>query len=187
MNQTPQHLQDAKELLSTNGFTTNGVWYHGTSSALLPSIQEQGLNRSGDIALNQAAKNTMSTIGNHYTESVEPVFLTQSKELAYYWASQTVHKRYVRFEGDEEPIVIAVNLPPLQREKVKPDVGAMSLLLMESGERFMANLAKIYQKNGLDTPDIDLKNADRMAFLNKLGMAYINQDISAEYIEQVTA
>ncbi len=32
----------------------------------------------------------MATIGNNYTESVEPVFLTQSKELAYYWAQQTI-------------------------------------------------------------------------------------------------
>jgi hypothetical protein len=187
MNPTPQHLQDAKNLLSTDGFATNGIWYHGTSSALLPSIQEQGLNRSGDIALNQAAKNTMATIGNHYTESVEPVFLTQSKELAYYWASQTVHNRHIRFEGDEEPVVVAVNLSQPQQEKVKPDVGAASLLLMESGEKFMVNLAQIYQNSGLDTPDIDLMNADRMTFLNKLGMAYINQDISVEFIEQVTA
>ncbi|MGF1765161.1 hypothetical protein [Aliivibrio kagoshimensis] len=187
MNRTPQHLQDAKDLLSTDGFATNGLWYHGTSSALLPSIQEQGLNRSGDIAINQAAKNTMTTIGNHYTELVEPVFLTQSKELAYYWASQTVHKRHVRFEGEEEPIVIAINLPQPQREKIKPDVGAVSLLQMESGERFMANLATIYQNSGLEAPDIDLRNTDRMDFLRLLGMAYINQDIHIDCVQLVIA
>ncbi|MGR5456567.1 hypothetical protein ACPV5N_22030, partial [Vibrio alfacsensis] len=90
MTTVPSYLQDAKELLSQDGFATSDVWYHGTSSALLSSIQGQGLKRSGDKALNQAAKKTMATIGNNYTESVAPVFLTQSKELAYYWAQQTV-------------------------------------------------------------------------------------------------
>jgi hypothetical protein len=185
MTTVPKYLQDAKQLLTSDGFQTGAVWYHGTSSALLTSIQGQGLKRSGDKALNQATKNTMATIGNHYTESVEPIFLTQSRELAHYWATQTVRDRSVRFNESEEPIVLAVTLSDKQNEKVKPDVGAASLLLMETGEKFMGHLAKIYQQCGLPAPDIDLKSADRMAYINKLGMAYIDQDISLANVEVV--
>jgi hypothetical protein len=186
MTIAPTYLQDANELLSNDGFATSDIWYHGTSSALLASIQGQGLKRSGDKALNQAAKTTMATIGNNYTESVEPVFLTQSKELAYYWAQQTVRERSVRFEGDEQPIVLAVTLSEKQREKIKPDVGAMSLLLMEDGEQFMAHLTSIYDRNGISGPNIDLMKAERMEFLHKLGMAYIDQDISLANIDLLT-
>lgn len=186
MISTPPYLQDAKSLLTQDGFATNDIWYHGTSSALLASIQGQGLKRSGDKALNDAAKNTMATIGNDYTESVEPVFLTQSRELAHYWATQTVRERSARFEGDETPIVLSVELSEKQRGKIKPDVGAMSLLMMDSGEQFMAHLAAVYERCGLSGPDIDLKSADRMEFLNKLGMAYIDQDISLACVALVT-
>ncbi|MGR5095955.1 hypothetical protein ACPV5O_18595 [Vibrio maritimus] len=181
--QTPPHLQDAKALLSDKGFATSNTWYHGTSSALVASIQAQGLKRSGDKALNEVAKSTMATIGNQYTEIVEPVFLTQSKELAYYWAQQTVRERSMRFEGVEEPIVLQVNLNEKQQTSVKPDVGAMSLLMMRDGEAYMAHIAKLYQDNNLAVPEIDLRNADRMAFLDTLGMAYIDQDVSCASIE----
>ncbi|MCL9775641.1 hypothetical protein [Vibrio methylphosphonaticus] len=186
MTDTPLYLQDTPQLLSDDGFATSDIWYHGTSSALLASIQGQGLKRSGDKALNEAAKNTMATIGNNYTESVEPVFLTQSKELAYYWATQTVRERSARFEGSEQPIVLSVTLSEKQNANVKPDVGAMSLLLMDSGEQFMAHLASLYEKNGLAVPNIDLRNADRMAFVKQLGMAYINQDISLACVTLLT-
>lgn len=181
--QTPPHLQDAKTLLSDKGFATSNTWYHGTSSALVASIQAQGLKRSGDRALNEVAKATMATIGNQYTEIVEPVFLTQSKELAYYWAQQTVRERSMRFEGVEEPIVLQVNLNEKQQTNVKPDVGAMSLLMMRNGEAYMAHIAKLYQDNNLAIPEIDLRNADRMAFLDTLGMAYIDQDVCRASIE----
>ncbi|GAL22674.1 hypothetical protein JCM19235_4632 [Vibrio maritimus] len=125
----------------------------------------------------------MATIGNQYTEIVEPVFLTQSKELAYYWAQQTVRERSMRFEGVEEPIVLQVNLNEKQQTSVKPDVGAMSLLMMRDGEAYMAHIAKLYQDNNLAIPEIDLRNADRMAFLDTLGMAYIDQDVSRASIE----
>lgn len=185
MTQTPVHLQDAKDLLTADGFEITDIWYHGTSSALLASIKGQGLKRSGDKALKQAAKSTMATIGNDYTESIEPVFLTQSKELAYYWAEQAIRDRSVRFEGDEDPIVLAVTLSEKQRAKVKPDVGAASLLLMDAGEKYMAHLAIIYERCGFTGPDIDLMKADRMEFLSKLGMAYIDQDISLACVEVV--
>lgn len=186
MTNTPAFLQDAKNLLTEQGFATSDIWYHGSSSALVDSIKQQGLKRSGDKALKEAAKKTMATIGNSYTESIEPVFLTQSKELAFYWAQQTVRNRSVRIEGDEQPVVLSVKLPEKLNTQVKPDVGAASLLLLKEGENFMAYLAGIYQANGLCAPDIDLMRADRLEYLNKLGMAYINTDIDTSCLDVVT-
>jgi hypothetical protein len=185
MNEAPLFLQDAASRLTKKGFTHDDVWYHGTSSALLESIKKQGLQRSGDKALNQSTKKTMATIGNHYTETIEPVFLCPSKELAYYWAQQRVRERSVRFEGIEEPIVLEIKLPHELLSKVKPDVGAMSLLLLEEGERYLAYVAKLTQNHGLPELDIDLQKADRMEYLEKLGMAYLDQDISVEYINLI--
>ncbi len=179
---TPTFLQDSKYLLTKQGFAASNTWYHGTSSALIGSIKEHGLKRSGDQVLKAAAKKTMATIGNHYTESVEPVFLTQSKELAYYWAQQAIRNRSVRIEGTELPAVIVVNLPEALNSKVKPDVGAASLLLVKEGEKFMAFLAGIYLENNFETPNIDLMKADRLEYLNKLGMAYYDADIDASLL-----
>jgi len=179
---TPTFLQDSKYLLTKQGFAASNTWYHGTSSALIGSIKEHGLKRSGDQVLKAAAKKTMATIGNHYTESVEPVFLTQSKELAYYWAQQAIRNRSVRIEGTELPTVIAVNLPEALNNKVKPDVGAASLLLVKEGEKFMAFLTGIYLENNFETPNIDLMKADRLEYLNKLGMAYYDADIDASLL-----
>ncbi|AMO67121.1 hypothetical protein [Zhongshania aliphaticivorans] len=186
MTNTPTFLKDANNVLRDQGFATSNVWYHGTSSALVDSIKTQGLKRSGDKVLKNAAKQTMATIGNSYTESIEPVFLTQSKELAFYWAQQTVRNRSVRVEGNEHPVVFAVSLPEGLNAKVKPDVGAASLLLLKEGEDFMAYLAGIYQENGFGIPDIDLMKADRLEYLTVLGMAYINSDISANYLKLVS-
>jgi len=182
MSNVPAHLQDAKDILTNQGFTTSDIWYHGTSSALLASIKEQGLKRSGDKALKQTAKKTMATIGNSYTESIEPIFLTQSKELAYYWAEQTLRERSVRFEGEEQAVVLAVKLPEELLSKVKPDVGAASMLMVKSNS-YLADLAEIYKANGQQLPEIDPVTADRMTYLNILGMAYINQNIDAQYLE----
>lgn len=178
----PASLQDAKELLTSDGFATGDIWYHGTSSALRASIFNQGLKRSGDKAMNQAAKQTMATIGNSYAVSVEPVFLTQSKEVAYYWASQTVRNRSVRIEGEEQPIVLAVTLPSEEAGKVRPDVGAASLLMIPEGETYLAYIAGLYEKAGVPVPAIDLRSAGRMEFLNKLGMAYYDQDIAPQHL-----
>jgi len=182
MSNAPDHLQDAKDLLSETGFASNNTWYHGTSSALLESIRSQGLKRSGDKALKQTAKKTMATIGNSYTESIEPIFLTQSKELAYYWAEQTLRERSVRFEGEEQAVVLAIKLPEELLNKVKPDVGAASMLMVKSNS-YLADLAEIYKANGQQLPEIDPVTADRMTYLNILGMAYINQNIDAQYLE----
>jgi len=186
MSNTPAYLQDAKDLLSDKGFATGDVWYHGTSSALVGSIKADGLKRSGDRAMKQAAKSTMATIGNTYTESVEPVFLTQSKELAHYWAEQAVRDRSVRFEGEESPVVLAVTLPSEQLAKVRPDVGAASLLMLPTGEKFMAHLAGIYEANGVEIPEVDLMKADRMEYLDKLGMAYFDADVPADCVTEIT-
>ncbi|MFT7404727.1 MAG: hypothetical protein ACI955_001795 [Zhongshania sp.] len=186
MAATPAFLKDATDLLSEQGFASSEIWYHGTSSALVNSIKEQGLKRSGDKALKSAAKKTMATIGNSYTESIEPIFLSQSKQLAFYWAEQTVRDRSVRVEGNEQPVVIAVKLPEELNLKVKPDVGAASLLLLKEGEDFMGYLAGIYQENGFGIPEIDLMKADRLKYLSVLGMAYINADIDASYLEIMT-
>ncbi len=187
MSETPSYLQDATDLLTKEGFATSDVWYHGTSSALVNSIESYGLKRSGDKAMNQAAKSTMATVGNTYTESTEPVFLTQSKELAYYWAEQTVKERSVRFEGEEKSVIFAVKLPEELNTKVKPDVGAATLLMVKEGEAYMAYAAKIYQNCDRAVLDIDLMTAGRLEYLNKLGMAYINQDIDPEYVSLVSS
>ena len=182
MSELPEIFQDPTDILTDQGFATGTVWYHGTSSGLVNSILQDGLKRSGDKAMKQAAKQTMATIGNNYTESFEPVFLTQSKELAYYWAEQAVRNRKVRFEADETPALIEVTIPDELLPGVKTDVGAASLLMVKEGEAYLAYVASIYEKAGLPAPEIDLMKADRMDYLNKLGMAYYEKDISAEHI-----
>lgn len=186
MSAIPAYLKDAKDLLTEQGFATSHVWYHGTSSELLESIKQQGLKRSGDKALKDATKKTMATIEHEFEASVEPVFLTPSKELAYYWAEQTVRERKARLGSDDQPIVLAVTLPEAVNAKVKPDVGAASLLLLEEGEHFLACLAKIYQENNAGVPEIDLRNADRMEYLTTMGMAYLDEDIDASCVSAVT-
>lgn len=186
MADIPTYLKDAKDLLSKQGFATGDTWYHGTSAALVDPIQAEGLKRSGDQALKEATKKTMATIEHEFEASLEPVFLTQSKELAFYWAQQTVQQRQLRLGSEEQPVVLAVKLPEALNAKVKPDVGAASLLLLEEGEHFMAYLAGIYQENDCGIPEIDLMKADRMEYLNTLGMAYVDADIDATCVQLVT-
>jgi hypothetical protein len=185
MSTTPAFLQDAKELLTNDGFATGDVWYHGTSSALLESIQKQGLSRAGDKAMKHVQKSTMATIGDSMTESHDPICLTQSKELAYFWASQTVRDRSVRFEGEETPVVLAVKLPKEFEEQVRPDTGAAGMLMVDGGGKFMDFLKELYKKNEITLPEIDPIRSDRSVYLNFLGMAYIDKNIPPEYIELV--
>ena len=58
--------------------------------------------------------------------------------------------------------------------------------MMSVGEQFMAHLAKVYQENDIAGPDIDLRTADRMDYLNKLGMAYIDEDISRACVVELS-
>lgn len=185
MSDTPVFLKDAKDLLTEQGFATSHTWYHGTSSELVDSIKQNGLKRSGDKASQEAAKKAMKTIGHEYEAVDEPIFLTQSKELAYYWAEQRVRDRTVRLLGEGEAVVLAVTLPGELGAKVKPDVGAASLLMLKEGESYMAYLAGIYQELNMGIPEIDLMKADRMEFLNTLGMAYYDDDIDASYVTAI--
>ena len=50
----------------------------------------------------------------------------------------------------------------------------------------MAYLAAIYQEHDCGTPEIDLMKADRMEYLNTLGMAYFDGDIDSVYLHLVT-
>lgn len=188
MFELPEIYNDLSAVLSKNGFVIpdNGVWYHGTSSALVGSILESGLKRSGDVDINQAAKKTMATIGNSYTEQREPVFLTQSKALAYFWALQCVRRRQVRFGGEEKPVVLAVELDEDLRAKVRPDVGAASLLMLKEGEQFMDFVVGLYAQADAGEVDIDLMKADRDEYLRKLGMAYLDYDVAKESVSTVS-
>lgn len=187
MTELPEIFNDIDSVLTKDGFSVSpdGVWYHGTSSALVDSIKQNGLNRSGDSAINQAAKNTMATIGNSYTEQREPVFLTQSKALAYFWAQQCVRRRQVRFGQEETPAVIELKLDKDLHEQVRPDVGAASLLMLKEGEEFMAFVAGLFERAGAGYLDIDLRKANRDEYLSKLGMAYLDLDVSSSSIEAV--
>jgi hypothetical protein len=185
MTDTPSHLQDGSELLTADGFSTSHVWYHGTSSALITGIKANGINRSGDRDSNKKAKETLMNIGDKYTESVQPVFLTQSKELAFIWAEKTVRKRSVRFEGDEMPVVFKATLNDELNAKVKTDVGAAAMLMVQADD-YLEEVAAIYTANGLSAPTIDPATANRMDYLNKLGMAYIDTNIPAHCIVLVT-
>lgn len=182
MNTAPEYLQDAGTLLGDDGFTTSKRWYHGTSSALVASILAEGLKRSGDQQQADAAQRTMATIGGRYQAASEPVFLTPSAELAWFWAQQTVTRRNVRVGGDNQPVVIAVTLPDEINKKVRPDVGAASLLMLDEGKEYMGYLAAIYQRHGRGTPDIDLRAAKREEYLSTLGMAYLDADIDTAHL-----
>lgn len=182
MTTIPTSFQDAKDLLSPDGFKVGQTWYHGTSSALLGSIKKQGLKRSGDKAFKQTTKNIMATIGNSYTETVEPVFLTQSKELAYYWAEAKVKEVNTHSGESSEPVVIAIQMDNQMNAKVKTDVGAASLYMVQ-GNDYLDRLSDIYKSNGLELTGLDPSTADRMDYLNKLGMAYIDQDIEVSYLD----
>jgi len=114
------------------------------------------------------------------------VFLTQSKELAYYWAEQTIRERGVRFDGEESAVVFAVELPKEENTNVLPDVGAASLLMLKEGESYIAYVSKMYQDCNAGALDIDLMQAHRLEYLNKLGMAYINKDVGAKFISLVS-
>jgi hypothetical protein len=178
----PEFLLDVSRTLTSQGFISGTTWYHGTSSGLWPSIQQQGLKRSGDQALIDAAKKTLSTIGDQYVPTTEPVFLSPSKALAYFWATEKVRERQVRLQLFEEPIVLQITLSDELSNQVEPDVGAMGLLLLAEGEKYLAFVEKLFQDQGLEPLLIDLQNAKRMEYLEKLGMAYIDQAIPTSAI-----
>ncbi len=178
MTTIPSLYQDMNSILTKQGFMTSHTWYHGTTSALGEAILSNGLKRSGDEAMRQVNERTMVTIGTDYTASREPVFLTPSKSLAYYWAEQKKHTRRVRLGLEEKSVVIQLNLSDELNQRVKPDVGAASLLLMKEGEQYMAFLSALYNMKGLEQPTTAPAKLDRLDYLTKLGLAYIDADIA---------
>lgn len=185
--ETPDYLQDADSLLSDTGFKTSNTWYHGTTSGLSQQILEQGLKRSGDTEINQVTKKAMTTIGNSYKERKEPVFLTQSKQLAYYWATQKVRTRKVHTGNDETPEIIQVTLDDSLNANVKSDVGAVVMLM--DLHPYMGYLETLYQTKGIsfDLDDIQANamELNREDYLNKFGLAYYAKDIDAKYLSLV--
>lgn len=173
-NKTPEFLQDADSLCSDAGFATGDVWYHGTSSGLVANIEKQGLIGGGDTETLQRAQGTLGTIGNRQFESNDPVFLTQSKELAYYWAQQKTHTRNLYFQKGEEPVVFAIE----GEVSISPDVGATAILL-EPSNHYILTLQDIYERNKVAWEDVNPLKVPREFYLQKLGMAYSNDAIPA--------
>jgi hypothetical protein len=81
--------------------------------------------------------------------------------------------------------VYKVTLDESLNEKVKTDVGAAAMLMVEADD-YLELLADIYKANGMEMPNIEPATADRMVYLNKLGMAYINTNIPVSCIELLT-
>jgi hypothetical protein len=180
----PDYLKDAASLMSDDGLTVSNVWYHGTASSLVKGIKNKGLHGGGDAAWIKRTQGTLQTIGNRTFESQDPVFLTQSKELAYFWAQQRAHSRNLYFQKDENPVVIKITLNEADNAKVNPDAGGAALV-MEPNNAYVTYVKTIFAANGRDLDDFDPTKADRMIYLNRLGLAYTNDFISGKFIEVV--
>lgn len=181
---TPAHLQDVPQLLSKDGFATSHIWYHGTASGVLPSIQNYGLVGSGDLELLARQLKTLSTIGHESLSQKDPVFLTQSKELAYFWAMQKTHTRNLYMGANETPIVLEVEFNEDQQQAVITDAGGAAMLL-EPGNLYLTWLRERYESQGLTLADMDPFQCDRMDYLNKLGLAYYSDPIPSAQIRVV--
>lgn len=129
---------------------------------------------------------TLSTIGHTTPDQSEPVFLTQSKELAYYWAEQKTHSRNVYLQNNEAPIVLSMSLPAELDKLVSTDAGGAALVL-EPGNAYLLFLQERYEAAGFTFPEINPLTADRSVYLEVLGLAYIAQDIAPEYITPLDA
>lgn len=176
---TPDYLKDAVRLLSPAGFATSDVWYHGTASGLVAAIQSGGLKGSGDAEIMARQLKTLSTIGHTGSEQQDPLFLTQSKELAYFWAVQKTHTRNLYLSAAEEPVVFALNLPAELATQVTTDAGGAALL-MEPNNSYLLWLEAIYTAAGQKLPELDPFRCDRMEYLNRLGLAYLNAEVSPD-------
>lgn len=165
---TPKEYADVQELLTEDGFSIGQYWYHGTSSGLVPSILKQGLVGDGDKDTSDRFQQTLGTIGNRQFETSEPVFLTQSKELAYYWAKQKTHTRNLYFRKGEEPTVIQVDI---SSDEIKPDAGAIAILL-EPTNAYIAFLKEVYKKKGVAWREENPLELEREFFIHSMGMAY---------------
>ena len=178
---TPDYLKDAEQLLSENGFATSDDWYHGTASGLVDTILKDGLKGGGDTETAEREQGTLGTIGNRQFETSEPVFLTQSKELAYFWAARKAHTRNLYFRKEETPVVLKVSQP----EKVTPDVGGTAILL-EPNNTYITMLKELYEKKGIAW--IDESNPlklPRETYLDMLGLGYSYDNIPADKVSVV--
>lgn len=183
---TPTYLQDARQLLSEQGFAVQGKWYHGTASGVADSIAEFGLRGTGDLETLKNHLDTLGTLGHDSSKQKDPLFITQSKELAYFWARQKTHIRNRYRNGSEEAIVYEISLPEDLQQQVITDAGGAALLL-EPNNIYIQLLKEIYAEADIDFPEIDPFNCNRMDYLNKLGLAYITLDIEPSHIRLLTA
>lgn len=176
----PQYLQDMPKLLCDTGIQVGNKWYHGSASGLSDSINDVGLKRSGDAQYNQSIKQTMATIGNSYTESIEPIFLTQSKELAFYWANNKARLRSQRIGQEETPVVYEVSLPDDKLDWVLPDAGGAGLIIAR--DQYLEFLRTLYKNSGLELEALDPRSLTGIQCLNLLGLAYCDHDIDPDYL-----
>jgi hypothetical protein len=58
--------------------------------------------------------------------------------------------------------------------------------MIKDGQDYLEYVAALYQHCQAGELRIELKNAPRLDYLNKLGMAYINEDIKADFISLVS-
>lgn len=177
---TPDFLKDFASLLSADGLKTANVWYHGTASGLVASIQAHGLIGSGDSELHQRQLKTLGTIGHEAMDTTDPVFLTQSKELAYFWANAKAHTRTIYMGQEETPVVFEITLPDELNKQVITDAGGAALVL-EPGNLYLLWLRELYKEYGQELPELDYR-MDRMEYLKRLGLAYAACDIPAQYL-----
>lgn len=179
---TPSFLQDAQQLLNRDGFARQGKWYHGTSSGLIDSIAKFGLRGSGDVETAKNHFDTLGTLGHEANTAKVPLFLTQSKELAYFWARQKTHTRNRYKDANEEAIVYEISLPEELQQQIITDAGGAAFIL-EPGNRYIEWLKEIYALNQLEFPELNPFQCDREDYLNKLGLAYTDLDIDAQYLQ----
>tara|TARA_B100000287_G_scaffold332676_1_gene317745 strand:+ start:211 stop:780 length:570 start_codon:yes stop_codon:yes gene_type:complete len=178
---TPDFLKDAADLISADGFATSNIWYHGTASGLVEAIKTSGLKGSGDAELLQRQMKTLGTIGHEASDQQDPLFVTQSKELAYFWANQKAHTRNLYMQQEETPVVFKLELPEELNKLVITDAGGAALL-MEPGNIYLLWLKELYKELGQQMPELNPLKCDRMDYLNKLGLAYVAGDVDPQYL-----
>jgi len=62
------------------------------------------------------------------------------------------------------------------------EIKRFSLVISSRIIFFTVVVFNVYLKNNFETPNIDLMKADRLEYLNKLGMAYYDADIDASLL-----
>lgn len=173
-------VTSGERLLDSNGFKISNVWYHGTSTLLLSSILERGLESSGDQQLNNYMKSLMGTF---YVSGMEPVYLTPSKEVAHYWAKQTVSAKEKLFGNGGETAILVVNLPDEPNELVVPGLGGCRKVLSDQCE-YLRLVNSLYANSNITFSK--LSELDDLDLIKSLGLACISNDISKTYINPLS-